>query len=98
MDEEKFAKRRRSKVEAYYHLVWATRGREMRITPEWERAAYRCIVGEARRLKCLVLAINGLPDHVHLVVRPSVLAKQAKGVSSTLLLSDTRRVIRVRAT
>ncbi|MDQ2686282.1 MAG: IS200/IS605 family transposase [Armatimonadota bacterium] len=84
-------RRRRSKVETYYHIVWATRGREERLTPEIERRVHRCVTGEVERLRCLVLALDGMPDHVHLVVRapgnvcPAALAKQVKGVSSAML-------------
>jgi REP element-mobilizing transposase RayT len=89
--EEKEGQRRRSKVEVYLHLVWATEGRVDRVTPDWEGPVYRCIRAEAARLRCSVLALNGMPDHVHLAVRtagivsPADLAKQVKGVSSALL-------------
>jgi putative transposase len=78
----------RSKLELYLHLVWATKWRADRLTEPWERLAYRCITQEAERLGCVVPALDGMPDHVHLVVRlPSTvsvaqLVKQIKGVSS----------------
>lgn len=58
------------------------------ITPEMERRLYRNIGSEARKIGCTVLALNGMPDHVHLVVSfPTTitvadLVKQVKGVSS----------------
>ena len=58
------------------------------LTEDIERAVYRCIEGEANRLKCRVLAIGGMPDHVHLAVKlPATveyarLMNQIKGVSS----------------
>ncbi len=79
---------RRNKLALYLHLVWATWDREPLITPEIERRVYRCIAHEALQMGCKVLAINGMPDHVHLVVKiPSTitvanLMKQVKGVSS----------------
>ncbi|HEX8237662.1 MAG TPA: IS200/IS605 family transposase [Abditibacteriaceae bacterium] len=82
-------RKRRSKVHFYAHLVWATRGRTPLLTPaDIERRVHRCIHYEAERLKCTVLAIQGMPDHVHLVVQmPSTLAvsrlaQAVKGVSS----------------
>jgi REP element-mobilizing transposase RayT len=67
--------KQRSKVEFYAHLVWTTRQRAPLLTPEFERRVHRCIQSEAERLDCIVLAVNGMPDHVHLVVRmPSKLA------------------------
>ena len=82
---------RRSKAEIYLHLVWATHKRKALLTEDIERAVYRCIESEAHRSGCVVLAIGGMPDHVHLLVQvPSTvsaaaLAKQVKGVSSTMV-------------
>ena len=79
---------RQSKSEIYLHFVWATWKREALVTPEIERAVYRCIGSEAHRLGCAVLAIGGMPDHVHLCVKMPVqktvvtLMNQVKGVSS----------------
>ncbi|MGI4789333.1 MAG: IS200/IS605 family transposase, partial [Janthinobacterium lividum] len=79
---------RQSKSEVYLHLVWATLGREAFITSQIERAVYRCIGNEAHRLRCAVLAIDGMPDHVHLCVKMPLgltvmkLMNQVKGVSS----------------
>jgi REP element-mobilizing transposase RayT len=85
---------RRSKVEIYLHLVWATKERNPWLVSEVLRAAYRCIESEAQQLRCDVLAIGGIPDHVHLLVQaPSsvsaaALAKQIKGTSSRLISGD----------
>lgn len=76
----------RSKVEVYIHLVWSTYYRAPWITAEVERAVYRCIADEATRCNCNILAINGMPDHVHLVVTlPSTvsLAKLMQAVKGT---------------
>lgn len=79
---------RRNKVEVYLHLVWATWDRAPLILPGVERRLLRNIEAEALKQGCLVLAINGMEDHVHLVVSmPTTLpiaqlAKQVKGVSS----------------
>lgn len=67
--------RSHSKSEIYIHLVWATRRRRPVVLHDIERAAWRCIEGEAKSLGCSVLAVNGMPDHVHLLVMlPSSLA------------------------
>ena len=77
-----------SHKEIYLHLVWTTLRRDPLMTAQVERRIHRCIQSEAERLGVIVLAIGGLPDHVHLVVQipPSVsvsaLVKQVKGVSS----------------
>ena len=80
----------RSKVEIFVHLVWATHKRQDFVLSQHERAIYACIHRESQRLNCLILALNGMPDHVHLVaklhstVAVSRLAQAVKGVSSRL--------------
>jgi len=79
---------RRNKLALYLHLVWTTWDRLPLITPDIERRLYRNIESEARKIGCIVIALNGTSDHVHLVVSfPATvtiagLAKQVKGVSS----------------
>ncbi len=79
---------RRSKAEIYLHFVWATHQRQPLVTPEVEAALYGCLVGEAQRLGCDVLAIGGMPDHVHVAVQmptrvsAAQLMQRMKGVSS----------------
>ena len=79
----------RSKVEVYLHFAWATWHRESLINSTIERPLYRCIEMEAMRMGCKILAIGGIPDHIHLVMKiPSTCAisqlmKHIKGVSST---------------
>jgi REP element-mobilizing transposase RayT len=79
---------RRNKLRLYLHLVWATWDRLPLITPDIERRLYRCIESQAQEQGCKVLALNGMADHVHLVVSfPTTitiadLVKQVKGVSS----------------
>ena len=83
------APRFRSKVQAYGHFVWATKGRQPNLDSAIERNIYRVIIHEAEQLKCIVLALGGMPDHVHLVLRipgrysPADVMKQIKGASST---------------
>lgn len=79
-----------SRAEVYLHFVWATYRRLPLLTPGVEQAVYRCILRQVRDAGCEVLAIGGMPDHVHLAVRmattaaPADLAQRAKGVSSTV--------------
>jgi REP element-mobilizing transposase RayT len=77
--------------EIYLHLVWATWRRQPLVTPAIERAVHRCISDQAQKLRCTVLAVGGMPDHIHLaVIMPTTvtvarIANQIKGVSSTLV-------------
>src|SRR5438552_1162254 len=55
---------KRSKTEIYVHFVWATWERAPLIAPEMEQRLFTCIAREAESLGCIVLAINGMQDHV----------------------------------
>jgi REP element-mobilizing transposase RayT len=83
-----------SKVEVFYHFVWATKSRWPLLTPDVERVVLRTIQQEAGRLGCSVLAANGTEDHVHLVVKapstasPARIAQMTKGVSSRLVNAE----------
>ena len=76
------------KLAIYFHLIWGTQDRQPLIIKTIERQVYRCIVSQIHKLGCQVLAINGVPDHIHLVVKVrstipvAKLVKQAKGVSA----------------
>ena len=93
---------RRSKLEHYLHAVWATKQRQSLITDDLRAPIYACIEAEAKRLRCPILALNGMPDHVHLIVRlPSIvcvsqLLKQVKGLSSACAndLTDNQQFFR----
>ena len=72
----------------FYHLVWATKNRELLIQPEMEERLYAYLVHKAAELGVYVYAINGWCDHVHLVVAIppkhaiADVVKQLKGASS----------------
>ncbi len=72
----------------FYHTVFSTKGRANIITPDLETRLHPFIGGIVRDLRCTLLAVNGMPDHVHLLVRyrpdlsHSDLLQQIKGRSS----------------
>jgi putative transposase len=72
----------------YYHLVWTTKNRQPFITPTRETQLCHYIIGKADALNCKIQAIDGIEDHIHLVVTiPPTLAvaefvKKIKGSSS----------------
>ncbi len=59
---------RRNMLAIYVHLVWATWDRQPFITPAIERDLHRTIEAICRDCGCDVLAIGGMPDHVHILV------------------------------
>ena len=72
----------------FYHIVWATYNREPMITPEIERVVQNYIRAKAVGLGAMVFAVNGMPDHVHVVasIPPTIAVSkfigQIKGASS----------------
>jgi putative transposase len=80
-----------SRVDILLHVVWTTYRRLPLIVPEIEQPVYACLMDSARRTRCEVVAIGGMPDHVHVALRlaaetsPSALVRRMKGISSTLV-------------
>jgi len=81
---------RHDKVEIYVHLIWTTWERAPWITPELEDEMFPVLCEMVERHGAKMLAVNGVSDHVHLLVkfasttRLCDLVKDAKGVSSRL--------------
>jgi len=72
----------------FYHTVFSTKQRAGSITSELESRLYPFLGGIVRDLHCTLLAINGMSDHVHLLIRyradlsHSEMLQQIKGRSS----------------
>jgi REP element-mobilizing transposase RayT len=72
----------------FYHIVFSTKDRVNSIKPELEERLHPFMGGIVRDLRCSLLEINGIPDHVHLLVRyrpdlsHSELIRHIKGRSS----------------
>ena len=79
------------KLVIYLHLIWSIQDGSPVISRNMERPIYRCIVNQINKLGCQVLAINGVMDHIHLVVKMkstvpiSILVKHAKGVCTKFI-------------
>jgi putative transposase len=78
------------------HFVWATWDRQPLITEDIERELWRYIGAVCADDKCEILAIGGMPDHVHLLVLLSNtvtmadLMKCVKGGSSAFVSDKLR--------
>jgi REP element-mobilizing transposase RayT len=87
---------RQNKLKVYLHLVWGTWDRLPLITEAMERELYRYIGGVCQKHGCSVLAIGGMPDHVHLFLTyPSTitigdLMEYIKGSSSRFATEKLR--------
>jgi REP element-mobilizing transposase RayT len=74
----------------YYHLVFSTKLRAGFITPAIEEELHRYLGGIVRGIGGTCLEINGMPDHVHmLVILPAKIAvsdalREIKASSSKL--------------
>lgn len=80
-----------SKTLCLYHIVFATKYRERTIVVEHKRKLYEYIYGILKNHKCYVHRINGMADHVHILVdiHPNIalsdLVKSVKQSSSVWL-------------
>ncbi|BCM91479.1 hypothetical protein IAD21_03352 [Abditibacteriota bacterium] len=73
---------RHSRIEIYIHFIWSTWDREPLILPGIERDLYRCIEAEAKKFKCSVLALNGVENHVHVLLQMPTTATIAEVVQA----------------
>lgn len=51
-----------------YHIVFGTKDRFPMISASWEEELHRYLAGIVKNHKGVVIAINGMPDHVHLLI------------------------------
>jgi len=68
----------------YIQCVFAVKGRESMIQPSWETDLYKYITGIVQNKQQKMLAINGMPDHIHFLI----------GMKPTCCLSDLIREIK----
>jgi REP element-mobilizing transposase RayT len=55
-------------IQLYIQLVFAVRGRKSFIQNQWEEELYKYFTAVVQNDKHKMLAINGMPDHIHLFV------------------------------
>ena len=68
----------------YIHIVFAVKYRECMIDGSWEEELYKYISGIVKNKGQKMLAINGMPDHVHILF----------GMKPSCCLSDLVREIK----
>lgn len=84
--------------EIFYHFVWATKLRHPYLTPEIELLVWDKMRRKCQELEVRVFALDGMPDHLHLVcdVPPKLAAarliKHVKGSSSHLVNHFDERI------
>lgn len=57
-----------SYTQLLYHIVFATKNRMPVIEPQWQRQLYVLLYRQILRHRGKVFRINGMPDHVHMLV------------------------------
>ncbi|MBC7523101.1 MAG: IS200/IS605 family transposase [Flavobacterium sp.] len=68
----------------YIHVVFAVKGRQSFIQQSWEEELYKYITGIIQNKGQKMLAINGMPDHIHIFI----------GLKPSCCLSDLVREIK----
>jgi putative transposase len=68
----------------YIQVVFAVKGRESLIKEQWEEELYKYITGIVRNKGQKMLAINGMPDHIHFLI----------GMKPSCRLSDLVREVK----
>jgi putative transposase len=68
----------------YIHIVFAVKGRSNLISPKWKDELYKYMTGIITNDGQKLIAINGMPDHIHILV----------GLKPTIALSDLVRDIK----
>jgi REP element-mobilizing transposase RayT len=80
--------------QVYIHLIWGTWDRLPLISPLIEPRLYAALAEKCREHKCVPLAIGGIENHVHLLVKQystisvADLVKELKGSSSHLITHE----------
>ncbi|RYY87810.1 MAG: transposase, partial [Chitinophagaceae bacterium] len=59
-------------IEAYFHMVYAVKYRAALIAPSWKDRLHQYSIGIIEGHGHSVLAINTMPDHLHLLFRYNI--------------------------
>jgi REP element-mobilizing transposase RayT len=68
----------------FIHAVIVVKGRENLISPKWKNELYKYIHGIIKNIDQKLMIINGMPDHVHLLI----------GIKPNMAVSDLLRDIK----
>ena len=68
----------------YIQVVFAVKGRESLIDTSWEEQLYKYLTGIVQNKEQKMLAINGMPDHIHFLI----------GMKPSCCLSDLVREVK----
>jgi REP element-mobilizing transposase RayT len=60
--------RNRTYSQIYIHIVFAIKYRKRTISPIWEDELHKVITGIIQQKGHKLMAINGMPDHIHILI------------------------------
>jgi putative transposase len=75
-------------TQIYIHVIFAVKGRQNKISPDWKDELYKYISGIVSNKKQKLIYINGMPDHIHILI----------GMRANVMLSDIVRDIKFNST
>lgn len=55
-------------TQLYFHIVFAVQGRSNQVDKEWKDELYKYITGILKNKKQKLMIINGMPDHIHILI------------------------------
>ena len=71
-------------TQIYIHIIFAVKGRQNLISKKWKDELYKFITGIVKNENQKLITVNGMPDHIHLLV----------GLKPSKALSDLVRDIK----
>jgi putative transposase len=81
-------------TQLYTQFIFAPKSRQALIRSEWENELYKYVTGIVQNRKNKLMAINGMPDHIHIFVSmhpsesPSDLVREIKKASTDYIKKE----------
>ena len=75
-------------TQIYIHIIFAVKGRQNHISVDWKDELYKYITGIISNKKQKLIHINGISDHIHILI----------GMKPTISLSDLVRDVKFNST
>src|ERR1044072_8138827 len=66
------------------HIIFSTKGHQPSVGTEWKDDLYAYMGGIVREKRCTAIAVNGMPDYVHMLV----------GLTTDITLAELLRVVK----
>jgi len=77
-------------IEVYYHIVWSTKNRSPALTADIEKIIFDYIARKIHGLGGYLHVINGVEDHLHLIVSIPVTIAISKFIGQIKAVASTK--------